>query len=312
MSTVRHRGTFVFCFLALVVFAAAQNAPRPELTARELFYNATATSSPAAKSPAAKAQPKQATAKKTAPAAPVTQQANGSSQTPQSSQPSHPEAQIVNASDAVPMRTSAPAPANGIALGLKYTVLKLAGSAMNPVAPNSVFHANDKIQFSVETNAPGYLYIVAQGSSEKWMPLFPSAEIADGNNSVEGFHTYTFPQGYRFGFDEQTGDERVFIILSRETKPDFEQLVYSLQGKKTAPTSAPQPAQPAGPVLRASIDNSAVDHLHQTYARDLVIERIGDEGTAPRADTQEKAVYVVNPTGSADSVVVAEIHLVHQ
>jgi Domain of unknown function (DUF4384) len=312
MSIQYSGGKFFFCFFALAAFSSAQNAPRPELTARELFYNASATSASAAKPQAAKAQPKQATAKKATPAAPVVQQANGSSQTPQPSQVSHPEAQIVNASDAVPMRTSAPAPANGIALGLKYSVLKLSGNAMIPAAPNSVFHAHDKIQFSVETNAPGYLYIVAQGTSEKWMPLFPSAEIADGNNSVEGFHTYTFPQGYRFAFDEQTGDERVFIILSREAKPDFEQLVYSLQGRKTAPTNTPRPAESAGPVLRASIDNSAVDHLHQTYARDLVIERIGDEGTAARADTQEKAVYVVNPTGSSDSVVVADIHLVHR
>ena len=310
MSIVQRRGTFLFCFFALVLFAAAQNPPRPELTARELFYNASATPAPAAKAPAAKTQAKQTTAKKTVPAAPLTQQASGSSQTPRPSQPSPPEPPIVNASDA-PMRISAPAPANGIAMGLKYTVLKLSGNAMIPVAPNSVFHANDKIQFKVETNATGYLYIVSQGSSEKWTALFPSAETAGGNNSVEGFHEYTFPQGYRVVFDEQTGEERLFIIFSREAKPDFEQLVYSLQGKKTAPTNAPRPAEPAGPLLRASIDDS-VDHLNQTYARDLVIERIGDEGTAPRADTQEKAVYVVNPTGSSDSVVVADFRLVHR
>jgi hypothetical protein len=313
MSFVNHRGRFLFCFFAfcffaLVLFAAAQNAPRPELTARELFYNASATPAPAAKAPAAKTQAKQTTAKKTVP--PVTQEASGSSQSPQPSRPSLPEAPIVNASDA-PMRTAAPAPANGIALGLKYTVLKLSGGTMTPVAPNSVFHANDKIQFSIETNGPGYLYIVNQGTSGHWNPMFPSPEIEGGSNHVEGFHSYTFPPR-RLIFDEQTGDEKVFIIFSRDAKPDFEQLVYSLQGKTTAPTNAPRPAEPAGPVLRASIDDSAVDHLHQTYARDLVIERIGDEGTAPRADTQEKAVYVVNPTGSDDSVVVADVHLVHQ
>jgi hypothetical protein len=309
MSIVYSRGRFLLCFFALVLYAAAQNAEHPELTARELFYNASVTPAPAPKAQAK--QPPKQTAKKPA-AEPVTQQAAGSSQAPETSLPSRPEAPVVNASEPAPIRTSAPAPANGIALGLKYAVLKLSGGTMIPVAPNSIFHSNDKIQFSIETNAPGYLYIVNQGTSEKWRPLFPSAETAGGNNSVEGFHTYTFPQDYRFVFDEQTGEERVFIIFSREAKPDFEQLVYSLQGKEPAPTNAPHPAEPAGPVLRASIDDSAVDHLHQTYARDLVIERIGDEGTAPRADTQEKAVYVVNPTGSADSVVVADIHLVHR
>src|SRR5215469_11670755 len=104
MSIVQRRGTFLFCFFAPVLFAAAQNAPLPELTARELFYNASATPAPAAKAPAAKTQAKQTTANKTVP--PVTQQASGSSQSPQPSQPSHPEAPIVNASDA-PMRSSA-------------------------------------------------------------------------------------------------------------------------------------------------------------------------------------------------------------
>jgi Domain of unknown function (DUF4384) len=299
----------LLCTAAIAGLAAAQNASRPELTARELFYNA--TPAPAAKATPSKQTPKQV-AKKASQAAPVTQQAAGNSQPAQPSQLSRPTAPIVNASDTIPVRTTAPAPVNGTALGLKYTILKLSGASMTPVAPNSVFHAYDKIQFSIETNTAGYLYIVNQGSSGTWMPMFPSPEIAGGSNYVEGFHTYTFPPEHRFVFDQQTGEEKMFIIFSREAKPDFQELVYSLQGKKTAPAGTPRPAEPAGPVLRASIDDSAVDRLHKTYARDLVIERIGDEGTAPRADTQEKAVYVVNASGSADSALVTDLHLVHR
>jgi Domain of unknown function (DUF4384) len=290
--------------------AAAQNASRPELTARELFYNASAPA-PAAKPPAAKQPPKQV-AKKAPPAAPVTQQAANSVPSAQPSQPSHPTAPIVNASDSGPVRTSAPAPASGTALGLKYTILKLSGDAMTPVAPNAIFHSGDKIQFSVETNGSGYLYIVGQGSSGTWTPMFPSPEIEGGNNHVEGFHSYTFPNRQHYTFDTQAGDEKVFIIFSRDAKPDFQQLVYSLQGGKTAPVSAPRPTEQGAPVLRASIDNSAVGRLHQTYARDLVIERIGDTGSAAPADNNEKAVYVVNASGNADSAVVADINLVHR
>jgi hypothetical protein len=298
------------CCAALALSAAAQNSSRPELTARELFYNASAPA-PAAKAQTAKQPPKQ-TAKKATPAAPVTQQAGNSAPAPQpaqpsqASQPSHSNAPIVNAVNVV--RTSAPAPTSGTALGLKYTILKLSGDAMTPVAPSSMFRAGDKIQFSIETNGAGYLYIVGQGSSGTWTPMFPSPEIEGGSNHVEGFHTYTFPVGYRYVFDQQAGDEKVFIIFSRDAKPDFEQLVYSLQGGKAAPASTPR-AAPATPVLRASISDSDVGRLHQTYARDLVIEKVGDE---PRADTQEKAVYVVNASGSADSAVVADLQLVHR
>jgi hypothetical protein len=303
---------FLLFYAAVICLAAAQNASRPELTARELFYNASAPA-PAAKPPAAK-QPAKQMAKK-APAAPANQQAANGSQPAQPSQlaePSHPTAPIVNASDPVPVRTTAPAPASGTALGLKYAILKLSGDAMTPVAPSSVFHSGDKIQFSVETNGSGYLYIVGQGSSGTWTPMFPSPEIEGGNNHVEGFHSYTFPNKQRYIFDTQAGDEKVFIIFSRDAKPDFQQLVYSLQGGKTAPVSAPRPAEQPAQVLRASIDDSAVGRLHQTYSRDLVIERVGDTGSAAGADANEKAVYVVNATGSADSAVVADVHLVHR
>lgn len=287
----------------------AQDGQRPQMTARELFYNATAAqSTPSQSAASAQKAPAKRVAKK-APSPTQTQQASGESQ-PSETHVSQPTAPIIAAKDTAPMRTSAPPPATGTALGLKYTVLKLVGDTMTPVAPSSMFHAGDKIQFSVETNGPGYLYIVSQGSSGTWKPMFPSPEIAGGSNYIEGFHGYTFPSGYRFVFDQQPGDEKIFLILSRDAKPDFEQLVYSLQGGKTIPSSAPRPAEPPGPVLRASIDDSAVGRLHQTYARDLVIEKVGDD--AAHADAQEKAVYVVNPSGSADSAVVADINLVHR
>ena len=40
---------------------------------------------------------------------------------------------------------------------------------------------------------PGYLYIINQGSSGTWKPMFPSAEVEDGNNQVEGWRPYTMP-----------------------------------------------------------------------------------------------------------------------
>jgi len=45
------------------------------------------------------------------------------------------------------------------------------------------------------------------------------------------------------------------------------------------------------------------------WSRDLIIEKV-DPNT--NGDKKETAVYVVNPTGSADSRVVADLHLVHQ
>jgi hypothetical protein len=296
---------FTLCTAAAVVPLSAQETQRPEMSARELFYNAGAAPAP---EPGAKTPPKTIVAKKK----PVTQQA---SNTPPSGSaaPSTPDGsgKIILVSDGAP-RATAPAPISGTALGLKYTLLKLSGDAMAPAAPSTVFHAGDKIQFSIETNGPGYLYIVSQGSSGTWKPMFPSPEIAAGNNRVEGFHTYVFPPEHRFVFDQQAGDEKLFIVFSRDPKPDFEQLVYSLQGDKAHPVSQPGAQEQPKQTLRASIDDFTVKGLDRAYSRDLVIERVGDDVHAPDNAMQEKAVYVVNASGSPDSALVADLHLVHQ
>jgi hypothetical protein len=205
-------------------------------------------------------------------------------------------------------------PASGAPpLGLRYTVLKLAADNTPTEVPNdTVFHAGDRIRFSVEVNAPGYLYIVNQGSSGTWKPMFPSAEIEDGNNRIEGWRPYTMPPKSRLAFDSTVGTENLFIVFSLQPEPDLEGMIYSLQGKKKA-TAAPAPEAPAQSskdlITAVNISNTAVDRMRASYARDLIIEKV-DPNTP--GDKKETAVYVVNPTGSADSRVVANLHLVHQ
>ena len=104
-------------------------------------------------------------------------------------------------------------------LGLRYTVLKLAADNTPTEVPNdTVFHAGDRIRFSVEANAPGYLYIINQGSSGNWKPMFPSAEIEDGNNHIEGWRPYTMPPKSRLAFDSTVGTENLFIVFSLQTR----------------------------------------------------------------------------------------------
>ena len=213
---------------------------------------------------------------------------------------------------AVPARASAPAPSGGgPALGLKYSILRRDGAEMVEVAPDTVFHAGDRIQFNVQTNCPGYLYIVSQGSSGTWKPMFPSPEVENGDNHVDGWRSYTMPPGARILFDEQTGAEKVFLVFSREPEPDLEALIYSLQAKPqpaAAPSEQPAPKQ----LLVASnlnIGDATVGRLRSAYARDLVIEKV-DPSTA--GERKEYAVYVVNPSGSADSRVVADLRLEHK
>jgi hypothetical protein len=294
-----------FVVVCLASAAGAQEHTAPQLTARELFY--AAVEAPAKPASAAKAQPAKAPAKKTV----TTEIASAPKSSPAPAAQLPEGAHIVNAAANVP---SAPA---GTPLGLKYSILKSSGAQMMEVSGDSIFHAGDRIQLSVETNSTGYLYVISQGSSGAWKPMFPSPEVADGDNHVEAFHQYVLPPKSRMIFDEQTGTEKLFIVFSREPEPDLEKMIYSLQG--VAPVSAPQPGAPAAQpktlvaFADASIDDKTVGLLRTAYSRDLVIEKVDDsQPPATATGKKETAVYVVNPSGKPDSRLVADLRLDHK
>jgi hypothetical protein len=171
----------------------------------------------------------------------------------------------------------------------------------------------------VQTNGPGYLYIVHHGTSGTWQLMFPSPEVADGNNHVDGWSANKMPPNSRMVFEGQTGTERLFIVFSRTPEDGLENLIYSLQDSKAKPAANKPADKPADKpatkkyVMTASADipDSAVGRL-QTYTRDLVIETVDEKTEDKSSAKNENAVYVVNPSGSADSRVVADVKLVHQ
>jgi hypothetical protein len=294
--------------VGLLSLAAAQTSTKLQFTARELFYAAAEAPKVAAAKPATPPAP--SPVKKKAPAAVPAPAGDLAKALPPhqvniSRPPVDSGAKIIPA-----MAQTAPAPASGPALGLKYSILKLVGGEMVEVPPSTVFHAGDRIQLSVQANIPGYLYIVSQGSSGTWKPIFPSPEVEDGNNRVEGWASYSLPPRTRMVFDEQTGTEKIFIVLSREPEQDLEKMIYSLQGNKPVPVAEPA-AKPKQMVTFAALNipDNMVGRLRTSYARDLIVEAVTPQTPGERKET---AVYVVNPSGSNDSRVVADLSLIHQ
>jgi hypothetical protein len=303
---MRYRG-FSACFSSLLLvlaFAATAGWSQSEkrLSAREVFYSAPSESTSDAK----RAAPKQPAVKKQAPA----ESAKSKPPTPNpvaSPRPSRApqDAKVVAASH----QTEASYP-----LGIRYSILKREGASSTEISPDVVFRAGDRIRLRVEANDNGFLYIVHRGSSGVWKPLFPSSQIAEGSNRIEKGKSYEIPSGYVFTFDEQAGEEKLFIVLSRQPETDLEKLIYSLSG---GPKQSEPAASPEGKALLAqnlvNIGDGVVNQLRNAYARDLIIEKV-DETTPPTAAAppMEKAVYVVNPVRSNVSRVVADVSLDHK
>ncbi len=204
-------------------------------------------------------------------------------------------------------------------LSLRYSIQRRAeDGSVEEVDPETTFQSGDSIRLTVESSDEASLYIVTQGSSGKWSVLFPSKQIAGGANRIDPFQTYVIPPGGWFSFDEKTGEERLFVMLSRQPVDDLEKLIYKLREE-----TPQRPAGPGGPVMIAEnispIDDSTIMGMRKVYTRDLVFEKVTDEpavtpvaAAAGEAPQNETAMYIATKTTGDAARVVADVTLNHQ
>ncbi|HXK03313.1 MAG TPA: DUF4384 domain-containing protein [Verrucomicrobiae bacterium] len=300
------RGLVTFsCAAALI---CAQETSKRELTARELFYAATQkTTKPA--QPAA--TPIKTDTSKTAPKTQPKEMVRPVRTQPKPVEIARTDTQEAGVRIIPTAAQTAPLPANGQPpLGLRINVMRYNDNGSTVDVPaDTTFHSGDRIRLSVEPNAQGFLYVVNQGTSGTWRTMFPSTEIEGGDNRVEAMRPCVIPPGkHVFTFDATPGKEILFVVFSRQRVADLEDLIYSLKSGKKA--SEPETARSDRTlIMAANIGDPTIDRLRNAYSRDLIIEAVNP---STPGTTQEAAVYVVNPTGSEDSRVVADIRLVHQ
>jgi Domain of unknown function (DUF4384) len=204
-------------------------------------------------------------------------------------------------------------------LGLKYTILKRTQDGeYTQVGRDTTFASGDQIKLVIESNSAGYLYVVTQGASHKWKPVFFANNGDAQSNRVEPGGHYSIPAGKKvMSFESPAGAEKLFIVLSRQPETDLEKLIYSLDKQPKADEPSPTMlAENRGPA-----QDDVVQRLRKTYSRDLIIESVDDTKKAatdqPKqldgsAVPPEKAVYVVNPKAGANGRLVADIELRHE
>lgn len=259
--------------IALAVLSSAAWAQDAGLKARELFY-----------SPPPDAAPAKPPVKKSLPARPSV-----AKQTTQTTAP------VVNVAN--------------VPLGLRYSVLKRDDSGkFAEVDPDSTFRSGDRIRLNVDTNTPGYLYVVMQGSSGNWRLLFPSADVEGGSNRIEKGSSQQIPSGDRgqFVFDQQSGTEKLFLVLSRKPEADLDKLIYSITGGGSSHDRTL--------MARATVGDDVVNRLRdEVKSRDLVFEKVDEMSIQTNGSEvkTEKATYVVNPSRTDDARLVVDVALKH-
>jgi hypothetical protein len=293
----------------MTLASAAWGQSNSGLKARELFYTPPPDASAQAAKPPEQAKPapaKQVSAAKSTPK----QTTAKSSSKPAATSPSTASAPATHVVQAA------------VPLGLRYAVLKRdAAGKYAEVDPDTNFRSGDRIRMQIDANTTGYLYVVMQGSSGNWRLLFPSSEVAGGSNLVQKGQSLQIPGGQgQFVFDEQSGTEKLFLILTRQPETDLDKLIYSMRGQSPA-NSSPERMLMA----QASLGDDVVNHLRsEVQARDLVFEKVDTASAAPPAAAPatgttpdgsariEKAAYVVNPSTAPDARLVVDISLKHR
>lgn len=291
--------------LSFVFIAAALLAQ--DLTPRELFFAA-----PAIKAKAAGVRaPAQAAAQKKNPPAPV-EQAKAAPPAP-----SAPARETINVPVIPAAYISSQPP-----LGLRYSLLLSRDN--NPYAEvdaATTFRSGDRLKITVESNDDAYLYVIARGPSGLWKVLFPVSEVASGDNLIQPFRRYEVPNGGRFYFDDQAGEEKLFLVLTRKPEKNFEDLLYSVTEPAAAPVK-PAGTVPAAPVranktfqiagLTRPIDDALVSRVRgELTGRDLVFEKVDDSKPSP-TQQKETAVYVVNKNAGPNGKVLVDLKLEHK
>jgi hypothetical protein len=193
-------------------------------------------------------------------------------------------------------------------LGLRYALLKVGDDdQLIEVLPETTFRSGDRVKISVMANQPGYIYIIEQGSSGSWKPLFPAQGALPESNRVEAGRIYQMPAGKSFVFNQQTGQERLFILLNRQIVSDLDGLIFSLERQQLDATKST-------PSNRVEASNSISNELvQQLKSRDLT-EVVDPPQETKDASFGENAMYVVSQgKGSAPpSQVFADLVLDHR
>lgn len=199
--------------------------------------------------------------------------------------------------------------------GLQYYVdLQDSSGNLRQVTTNHVFHSGDKIRLKVKSNMEGYLYVLNQGSSGRFNPLYPPR--GEGNGFIQAGMTYSIPANGFIRFDDTPGTEKVSIVLSKQpVLGESPSNSYEGQDEEAVPVKTAAYTSCAGSsagskdLFNEEDKGGQIDCVRRNYgagSKDLFAE----EDTA----SAQPASYVAMPAETMDNskVLTADFNLTHR
>ncbi len=195
-------------------------------------------------------------------------------------------------------------------LGLRCSVmLRDPDGSWQEVPPDHVFHSGDKMRFGLLGNQSGFFYVIQQGSSGEWKPIYPRPSNQNDVNRIEAGNLQSTRT---LEFDQTPGDERVFIIFSRTEIADIDKAIEAL---KVGDPGTPPPSGANSPVMEAknTIPDAFVQRLSSRDLKLVDEQAVNESGSEKQGG--ERAVYVVaktTATNQSNQEVVLKLTLHHE
>jgi hypothetical protein len=196
-------------------------------------------------------------------------------------------------------------------LGFRYSVSlwNEAKAKPEPVDSDRIFHRGECFLLNFEANRSGYLYVLAKQSDGTWMPLLPSPQMPDEKNIVDPGQKMKIPSEYCFKVEDPAGSETLFVVFSRDPRD-----VYDLnEAIKSSSAPSTAPVRPAGEVIQTASARitKAVDVFRQfNGTRNLSFQKTTEQTQDPQEAPFSK--YVVSSSEKPVSKVVAQIEIQHR
>jgi hypothetical protein len=177
---------------------------------------------------------------------------------------------------------------------MELTVERQVKENVEATSPQHVFHSGDLVRFRFKPSFDGYLYVMDNSTSGKYLLLYPPKDAQDANR-VQGDKEYLIPasKGEWFRIDDPPGYETVYFVISP---------VKLEKGASTGQSAEPLPAEPPPPGAPAELLPRCDDSVFR--ARGECIDVMAGPRAVGKDDTVPAQLPAISGTNSRDITVI--------
>lgn len=183
---------------------------------------------------------------------------------------------------------------------MQITVERQVKDRIEVTSPQHVFGEGDLVRFRFKSSFDGYLYVMDQSTSGKYLLLFPAKDSPDTNH-VDRDREYLVPAsgGAWFRVDNPPGYETIYFVISPE------KIVKGPAANKSAQSLPSEPVSPGAPAELLPRCDDAVFRARGECIDVMAGPRaVGKDDTIPAQlpalpEASSRDITVINKAGSS-------------